>query len=164
MKKIFPILVTIFLTGCHVGYKVENGKWAWVDSDEDNRLVVPVENADQNSFQPIKGNFAKDNKHVFLRGQIVAGADPGTFVWLGNEYSRDNQKVFFQTHEIKNADPKTFQVIQDGWGNYAMDKNRAYYYGIPIEGVDVKTFQVTGTMTAKDQYRKYRGKDVDWLK
>jgi len=74
------------------------------------------------------------------------------------------RKFFFQTHEIKNADPKTFQVIQDGYGNYAIDKNRAYYYSVPIEGVDVKTFQVTGTMTAKDQYRKYQGKDVDWLK
>ena len=47
---------------------------------------------------------------------------------------------------------------------YGVDKNRAYYCGIPIEGVDVKTFRVTGDITSKDKYRKYRGEKEDWLK
>jgi hypothetical protein len=224
MKNIASILALLLLTGCQ-GYKVENGKWSFVQWNEGyGRMVLAVDNADQESFKPINRDYAKDSKNVYLWNRVVEGADPNTFVYVGNKYSKDKTKVYLRGEELRGADPNSFQVLEYGWSKdkndvyagsralkvedlasftilhvrslnwwakdknayyiaghtgkidcdyasmkilndfYGIDKNRAYYDGIPIDGVDVKTFRLTGDITAKDKYRKYRGEDVDWLK
>jgi hypothetical protein len=139
MKNIASILALILLTGCQ-GYKVENGKWAFVQWNEGfGRMVLPVNNADQESFKPINRDYAKDSQHVYLWDGIVKGADPNTFVCLGNNYSKDNQSVFFQAQEIKSADPGSFQVVEEGWSK---DKNDVYSGSEPLKVVDVASFTI----------------------
>jgi hypothetical protein len=141
MEKIFPVFILILLTGCQsYNYKVENGKWSFLQWDEGRgRTVSEVEGADQNSFVPINGLYAKDKNYVFLRGNFVDWADPNTFVYLGKDYGKDRQKVFFGGKELKGADPNTFQIIEYRWSK---DKNDAYYESQPMEAVDVASFKI----------------------
>ena len=139
MKTKFPILILILLTGCQ-SYKIENGKWSFVQWNEGvGRMVLVVDSADQNSFTPINRDYAKDRYHVFIWNRVIEGADPITFVYLGNDYSKDNQRVFFQAKEIKSADPNTFQIIEYGWSK---DKNDAYAGIKPLKVVDLSSFKI----------------------
>jgi len=220
------LITLLLLTGCQAGYKVENGDWSLVRYNEGvGRMVTKIDGADQNSFQPIDKQYAKDNHRVYWETLVINGADPNTFVVLGSLYSKDKAKVFWREREITGADPATFQIvdganlwsrdkkdyyfaaeplrvmdvpsfkiINGGWAKdskayyatpqfapggkvdcdyssmrilseqYAVDKKRAYYGLTPIPGVDVKTFRVTGTITARDAFKKYRGEREDWLK
>jgi len=83
-------------------------------------------------------------------------------VGLLNYWAKDKNAYYFAGHSGRvDCDHLTMKILSDLYG---VDKNRAYYSGLPIEGVDVKTFRVTGTVTAKDQHREYRGDSVDWVK
>ncbi len=154
MKKIFPILVLLLLTGCE-GYKVENGNWSLIRYNEGvGRMVTTVEGADQNSFQPINGEYAKDNKHVYCEAEIVEGADPDTFVYLGDFYGKDKIKVFRGTREIKGADQASFQII-DGANLWSRDKNDFYFAEHALKVVDVTSFKIINNGWAKDDKAYY---------
>jgi hypothetical protein len=225
MKTTALFIALLLLTGCQ-GYKVENGSWSLIRYNEGvGRMVTKIEGANQNSFQPIDKEYAKDNEHVYQDADLIKGADPSAFVVLGSHYSKDGTRVFWYEREIVGADPASFKIvdganlwskdkndyyfadhalhvvdvgsfkiINGGWAKdsqayyatpqfsakgkvdcdyasmrilselYAVDKKRAYYGLTPIPGVDVKTFRVTGTITARDAYKKYRGEREDWLK
>jgi hypothetical protein len=139
IKILFPVLILVLLTGCQ-SYKVENGKWSLVSWDEGRgRTVTEVQGADQSSFAPINGVYAKDKNYVFLWGNVIEGANPNTFVYLGKDYGQDRQKVFFSGKELKGADPNTFQIIEYRWSK---DKNDVYYESQPMEVVDVASFKI----------------------
>jgi hypothetical protein len=127
----------MLLTGCQ-SYKIENGKWSFVQWNEgEGRSVREVQGADQSSFVPINDEYAKDNKHVFLETQVIQGADPKAFVHLGEHYGKDKQKVFFNGKEIIGADPNTFQNTHGSWSK---DVNDFYYGEHPLKVLDLTSF------------------------
>ncbi len=139
MKTILPVLILILLTGCQ-SYKIKNGKWSFVSWNEGNGgTVTEVQGADQNSFVPINGVYAKDKNYVYLWNNVIEGADPNTFAYLGKDYGKDQQKVFFGGKELKGADPNTFQIIEYRWSK---DKNDAYCGSEPLKVVDVASFKI----------------------
>src|SRR5215831_656156 len=97
-----PVILTmLLLTGCG-GYKIEKGRWSLIRYNEGvGRMVDVVEGADQNSFQPINQQYARDNQHVYWETRIIEGADPRTFTYLGHFYAKDREKVFWREREIK---------------------------------------------------------------
>jgi DKNYY family len=139
MKRTTSIFALLLLTGCQ-GYKVEKGKWSFVQWNEGyGRMVLTVNNADQESFKPLNRDYAKDNKHVYLWDRVVDGADPNTFVCLGNDYSKDRTKVFLRGKELLGADPNTFQVLEYGWSK---DKNDAYAWSRALKVEDLASFTI----------------------
>ena len=149
MKKIFPILVLLILTGCQ-SYKFENGKWSLISYDESvGRRVTVVDGADQNSFAPINSEYAKDNRQVYWKTLVIKGADPNTFVCLGQLYSKDKEKVFWREREIKGADPDSFQIV-DGAKLWSKDKKDFYFGESPLRVIDVASFKIINKGWAKD--------------
>jgi hypothetical protein len=126
-----------------------------------------INGADSDSFQIVDGaNLWSKDKKDFYFGEIPLGViDVASFKIINNGWAKDDKAYYavpqFSKKGKVDCDYPTMKVLSE---LYAVDKNRAYYGCSPIEGVDVKTFQVTGDITAKDKYRKYRGEDVDWLK
>jgi hypothetical protein len=142
-----------------------------------------IKGADPNKFV-VLGSLSSKNQTKVWRDREIIGADPASFQIVdgANLWSKDKK------------DLSSFKIINGGWARdgvayyatpqfapkgkvdcdystmrvlselYAVDKNRAYYGWTPIPGVDVKTFRVTGTITARDAYKRYRGEREDWLK
>jgi hypothetical protein len=152
MKKIFPVLVLFILTGCQ-GYKVENGKWSFVQWNEGyGRMVLVAEDADQSSFKPINSDYAKDKNHVFLWNHVIDGADPTTFVYLKKNYSKDKSRVYYSAKPIEGADPNTFEIINAGLGK---DKKDFYWLTSKLGVIDPASFTVINNQWAKDQKAYY---------
>ncbi|MDB6022737.1 MAG: hypothetical protein JWQ04_2594, partial [Pedosphaera sp.] len=126
-----------------------------------------IKGADPNSFQIIDGPnlWSRDRKDFYFGERPVAVMDLASFKIIKNNWARDKTAYYavpqFATIVKMDCDYPSMRILSE---EYALDKNRAYYEGIPIEGADVKSFHVTGTITAKDKFQKYRGKSVDWLK
>lgn len=117
-------------------------------------MVATVEGADQNSFQPINSEYAKDNKHVYWETQVIEGADPNTFVCLGELYSKDKEKVFWRGREIKGADPNSFQIV-DGANLWSKDRKEYYFGEHPLGVIDMASFKVINNGWAKDDKAYY---------
>lgn len=102
------VLIVILLSGCDTGFKVVDGKAAYVTWDESNgRLVHYGESADAKTFQPIDHDrtarviYARDARHVFVvvgNPLIVEAADPASFTILTRDglYAKDNDRVFLR--------------------------------------------------------------------
>lgn len=86
--------------------------------------------------------YKKDDKHVYVEGEVIPGADPATFVPLCEvsteyeahcAYGKDSKHVYAYTYVIPNADPATFVAI----------------------GAHSKTPHLTEAVDAHAYYRKY---------
>lgn len=126
-----------------------------------------ITGADPASFQVVDGAnlWSKDGKDYYFGDEPLGVLDMGSFKIINNGWAKDS-KAYYATPQFApvgkvDCDYSTMKVLSE---LYAVDKNRAYYGRTPISGVDVKTFRVTGTITARDAYRKYRGEHEDWLK
>ena len=120
-----------------------------------------VAGADVNSFEvntawPI---YARDNSHVYVYGEIIAGADSNTFVALCGysmqleafcAYGKDSKRVYAYTQVVPNADPATFVSLSSNndtnknnagksWIGGAVDSS-AYYSGyVPSQYGDLSS-------------------------
>lgn len=101
---------------------------------------------DYNSFELIKGSYAKDKNHVYYLGQKIEGADLATFE-VGS-IVKDKNHVYSGMNIVQGADPATFVYI--GNSGFGKDKNHVFY-GLDVDNrFNPKTFSVVGNFYAKD--------------
>lgn len=140
MKKTIPILFALLLAGCSVGFQKEHGRWVYATWDEGRgHRTEPIAGADQETFQLLRGDYARDRRRVYWATLVVAGADPATFECLGDDYARDRAKVFWQQEEVKGADPGSFRVV-DGSQLHSRDARHVFLGATLIPGADPETF------------------------
>ena len=123
-----------------------------------------IENADIDSFETLKWDYARDKNHVYNHGQILEGFNSESFAvlteakgWPTDEkpvYIKDKNQVRLHDQTLEEADPATFQLMKGGY--YAKDKNNIYWYGSILNGADVASFKVVGEAMAEDKNKKYR--------
>lgn len=152
MKIIFFLIAASLLSGCAAHYQSEAGRVDFVYWNEGNgRSVEHVERADAGSFQPLKkGEYAKDEKHVYWRGSIISNAEPASFELLPGRYARDHQHVYLDQNIVEGADPMTFQKLpgKEIWGR---DKNDFYYGNEGLHVSDLGSFNILNDGWAKDR-------------
>ena len=147
--------MSVLLTGCGRGYKMENGRWAWVSWDEAaGRRTVFLEGVDNASFHRLsRPDYAADKSSVFHKNLKVPGADPASFRSLEGAYWRDAKKVYLDGSEIVGADPETFKLLsKPGW---SCDKKDVYTGMTALHVRDVSSFTLLQGVWAKDDKAYY---------
>ena len=126
-----------------------------------------IPGADPATFQIVDGAnlWSRDKNDYYFADRPLGVADLSSFKIINNGWAKDSQ-AYYATPQFApigkvDCDYSSMRILSE---LYAVDKNRAYYGKVPISGVDVKTFRVTGTITARDANKKYRGEREDWLK
>ena len=135
---------TLNLTTCS-GYRFKNGSVYFFDNE--------VRNADAYSFEVFcdrneyVSTFARDEQHVFLDGNPLAGIDSQTFCPFGaGFYAKDgNSAYYFSTMQWGQipADIVTF-FSDDFLGEYAKDSTHIYLRHNILKSADPATFQKIG--------------------
>ena len=122
----------------------ENDFWA-----KDSRCVyydsVRVDGVDLATFELVGQEFARDKRHVYMNGLVLADADPATFKPIKNSlYFRDKSHVWHYKELLADADPATFELIGDS--PYCRDKSHIWYKydDVLLVGADPATFEVIG--------------------
>jgi hypothetical protein len=125
-----------------------------------------IQGADPHTFEIVDGSnlLSKDKTDFYFAELPLRVFDLSSFRPINGGWAKD-AKAYYTTPGFSEAgrvdcDYATMKILSE---QYAVDGKRAYYYKAPIEGVDVETFRVTGTVEARDKYRKYRGSKVDWI-
>ncbi|ERK55237.1 DKNYY domain-containing protein [Leptotrichia sp. oral taxon 879] len=153
-------------------YKDKNNIYFLNDRDDKMKLEK-LNYADPKTFEIINGNFARDDKNLYIFGYKVDGIDPKTFEALNYEMIKDKNGVYFLENiseenenseiktrklNLKGLDLRSFKKIDDS-DYYFKDKNSIYYEDSgnlhKIENVDLKTFKDLDYNFAKDKNNIY---------
>lgn len=128
-----------FVTGCgkgkpgafdRSGYHVRGGVIWFLPNWTSEPFVV--KDADLATFQfPLpkgtEADYARDAKHVFLRGRVLAGADPTTFEVLEGPFARDAKSVFLGDQVFCDDAPHFERVsinfVKNGHSVYRLQNN-----------------------------------------
>mgnify|MGYP003330228671 FL=1 len=114
----------------------------------------PIPEADFNSFETIKGLYARDDKSIFYNGRILE-VDFLTFDLMNDFYSKDNKKVLWKGQTIRNAEPSSFRALDH---DYASDDAHVYLGPDVVINADPKLFKViTQEYTSDATNVWYRG-------
>ena len=109
-----------------------------------------VAQADPATFKVLQNRFpayAVDARHVFVNGEILAGADASKFELLPDlhadqhRWARDGERVYFANAVAAGADPATFQRVPGGGEDYWRDASHVYWGHARIEGAEVASFE-----------------------
>ncbi|WP_431122093.1 DKNYY domain-containing protein [Variovorax paradoxus] len=130
-------------------------------------------------FDQCGPEYARDDVHVYKRGEVIKGADPASFVFINHYYAKDNHAVYGE-HGLLTDRVDTFRVLPSGyatdgvrhylgaiaiegdgfvaldWG-YSKTNDRVFIRGVPLEGAHAPTFTpiAQSSVWAKDQNRVY---------
>jgi hypothetical protein len=141
------------------GYEITKEKVNYWMCGKEGCFSGEVENADIDTFVIINDKYAKDNKNVYIRSQIVSGADPDTFEVLSWRYSRDKNFGYHYGEKLLDSHGNSFEVISDktmGWNDYyAKDDQSVYMLGKRIEGADPSSFKILWYVYSQDNYDIY---------
>lgn len=186
-KKTFDKLVALGADGATIQYVPDSSEYVrdahavyWVFPQWVPGAQRKVEGADPDSFTVLSASnriIARDRSHVYITGDLVAGADPKTFVGVGHsDYYHDSQSVFYKEEVdtrndyryrlrvIPGADPKTIRPLTDDVRyrssqagiTMAVDDSSVYLRGERVPGFDAKTFQlVAGGPYFSDKYATF---------
>lgn len=138
----FTVFLIITIAGCSPGYRLENGRMAFVYYDEGAGKNIDYIDADQSTFNELENpEYGRDRYHVFYRGGVLNMADPSTFELLHNDgYSKDKNRVYFRSQVVIDADPGTFRVIRFP---YSRDSSRIFCGTVPMRVALPDMFKVT---------------------
>ena len=152
-------------------------------NDRDNKMKLEKLNyADPKTFEIINGNFARDDKNLYIFGYKLDGIDPKTFETLNYEMIKDKNGVYFLENiseenenseiktkklNLKGLDLRSFKKVNDS-DYYFKDKNSIYYEDSgnlhKIENADLKTFKDLDYNFAKDKNNiYYKNKKLDGI-
>lgn len=143
---------------------------------------TPISDADIRTFRDLGYGYAKDNRHVYLYGEILLYVDPATFR-VSRQYGPDgghnhrpgddypypdtrkrgylisNFDVFYNGKKVEDASAQSFEVLKDG---YAKDAFNVYWNGKKIQDASSHSFEVLRDGYAKDAFNTYYlGKRID---
>ena len=152
-------------------------------NDRDDKMKLEKLNyADPKTFEIINGNFARDDKNLYIFGYKLDGIDPKTFETLNYEMIKDKNGVYFLENiseenenseiktkklNLKGLDLRSFKKVDDS-DYYFKDKNSIYYEDSgnlhKIENADLKTFKDLDYNFAKDKNNiYYKNKKLDGI-
>ncbi len=122
-----------------------------------------LDGADATSFRALGHLFAKDTRHVYFDGSIVASADAETFVVLptrdGCAWARDRERVWYRHYqwhdywdgetlnEVIGADPASFEALDETFGR---DGEHVWRGCVLVEGAEAESFRVLGNGWTRD--------------
>jgi len=155
------VLGLLGLGGCDGGgYKQRGGQWLY-----DDQPFAPVA---PSSLRPIDRLFARDERHAYYRGQLIAGSEGASFEVLSEHEARDRAAVYYadtfrraqeywsirhvHVAPIPEALPATYRVLGMG---YASDGQHAYLEGQALRVRDPASFQPLDRRFARDAQRGY---------
>ena len=162
-------------------YKDKNNIYFLNDRDDKMKLEK-LNYADPKTFEIINGNFARDDKNLYIFGYKMDGIDPKTFETLNYEMIKDKNGVYFLKNiseenenseiktkklNLKGLDLRSFKKVDDS-DYYFKDKNSIYYEDSgnlhKIENADLKTFKDLDYNFAKDKNNiYYKNKKLDGI-
>ena len=162
-------------------YKDKNNIYFLNDRDDKMKLEK-LNYADPKTFEIINGNFARDDKNLYIFGYKLDGIDPKTFETLNYEMIKDKNGVYFLKNiseenenseiktkklNLKGLDLRSFKKVNDS-DYYFKDKNSIYYEDSgnlhKIESADLKTFKDLDYNFAKDKNNiYYKNKKLDGI-
>ena len=162
-------------------YKDKNNIYFLNDRDDKMKLEK-LNYADPKTFEIINGNFARDDKNLYIFGYKMDGIDPKTFETLNYEMIKDKNGVYFLENiseenenseiktkklNLKGLDLRSFKKVDDS-DYYFKDKNSIYYEDSgnlhKIENADLKTFKDLDYNFAKDKNNiYYKNKKLDGI-
>ena len=162
-------------------YKDKNNIYFLNDRDDKMKLEK-LNYADPKTFEIINGNFARDDKNLYIFGYKMDGIDPKTFETLNYEMIKDKNGVYFLENiseenenseiktrklNLKGLDLRSFKKVDDS-DYYFKDKNSIYYEDSgnlhKIESADLKTFKDLDYNFAKDKNNiYYKNKKLDGI-
>jgi DKNYY family len=139
LKKIGACLLVWTLASCSTGYHKDSklvyySHWnEAVGGIEDTLLANPA------TFKVLRfDDYAKDDKLVFYKGEIIAGADAPTFEAIEGFFARDKNRGYYGNEPVKESDGKAFTVINS---YYSRDGKDIYYRTDPLHSVNPKGFK-----------------------
>ena len=162
-------------------YKDKNNIYFLNDRDDKMKLEK-LNYANPKTFEIINGNFARDDKNLYISGYKLDGIDPKTFETLNYEMIKDKNGVYFLENiseenenseiktkklNLKGLDLRSFKKVDDS-DYYFKDKNSIYYEDSgnlhKIENADLKTFKDLDYNFAKDKNNiYYKNKKLDGI-
>ena len=162
-------------------YKDKNNIYFLNDRDDKMKLEK-LAGANLKTFEIMDGNFARDDKNLYIFEYKVDGIDPKTFEALNYEMIKDKNGVYFLENiseenenseiktkklNLKGLDLRSFKKVDDS-DYYFKDKNSIYYEDSgnlhKIENVDLKTFKDLDYNFAKDKNNiYYKNKKLDGI-
>jgi hypothetical protein len=181
----FALLVMCLFTGCGQNYVVDKkaNVVIWQTSDEGRGLVrMVITNADAATFEVLNlsgpPSFARDKKHVYLFGLVVAGAHPESFrrFAIPGEphnpnganfyYYRDSEHVFLYAYSLgqfitmlPDSDPTSFKAITNGLlldrTGWSRDLTRVYLFDWGFVPKDIDTIEPLERGWARDSKAYY---------
>lgn len=70
--------------------------------------------ANPNTFQVLKNNFAKDNNFVYYGYELIEGIDPSTFKVIGiGSLGKDDKSIVFKSLRIEGSSSQSFKIIRE---------------------------------------------------
>ena len=132
----------------YVYYGVINGFLILNDADPSTFKVYSAPTYGGNSTFLV----ATDNKHVFVRNNIIDEVDPSTIVLLKEFYFKDKNNVYYDNKKIPGADPATFEFIYDRYGK---DAYNIYMDTRMMPNIDISSFKPIDSNYFKDKYHVY---------
>jgi hypothetical protein len=117
--------------------------------------------ADVKTFQGW-GQWGKDDKHAFLRNQVIESGDNESFTSINIFFTKDNTNVYFCSSELKileTADPFSFHICMGSY-YYAKDKYHVWYASRRIDSADVQTFTVLDKTISKDENHVFHWEEI----
>ena len=162
-------------------YKDKNNIYFLNDRDDKMKLEK-LAGANLKTFEIMDGNFARDDKNLYIFEYKVDGIDPKTFEALNYEMIKDKNGVYFLENiseenenseiktkklNLKGLDLRSFKKVDDS-DYYFKDKNSIYYEDSgnlhKIESADLKTFKDLDYNFAKDKNNiYYKNKKLDGI-
>lgn len=119
-------------------------------------MRVAIDGADVDSFEPLKGPWARDCQRVYHNDRNLHGCaisdDPAHFEILGHEFARDSTAVFSSATRLP-ADAKSARALAPG---LLADAQHLYFCGQVVKGVHGGSFELLPEPFARDAAHIYR--------
>lgn len=95
--------------------------------------------ADAKSFRSLEYDFYCDDRHVWLRNNLLEKLDSQTFRFIALEHDlvADSRHVYYGAQYIVDADPQTLEVLMRGPFLFWRDKESIWYHNTKLAGADV---------------------------
>ena len=139
LKKICLGLLLSTLVSCSTGYHNDGNAVSYKSWNEGNGGHEDKLDADPATFKILRfDDYAKDDRVVFYKGEIITGADAGTFEAIEEFYARDKNRGYYGKDPVKGSDGKTFTVIN---AYYSRDQKDIYYEIDPLHTVNPEGFK-----------------------